>query len=76
MKLRKKLIRDNFLLAESLEVLERTPCAFWACKGPTLRPIDMVTCIRCELVAKLQKRFRQYTPRKNRKSIVEGGEWK
>lgn len=51
---------DATLLRESMRVLERTPCQFWACQGPTLQPIAMVTCFRCAMLAKLQQRFGCY----------------
>lgn len=56
---------DN-LLREALDVLMDVPCQFWACEGPTLRPVAMITCRRCEAVAKLAKRLGCYTPRKER----------
>jgi len=42
------------LLVESLATLEHVGCQFWACEGPTLEPIDMVTCRVCELIARLR----------------------
>ncbi|GAB7044935.1 hypothetical protein [Catenuloplanes indicus] len=41
------------LLAEAINSLERVGCQFWACEGPTLDPIDMVTCYRCTTLGKL-----------------------
>jgi hypothetical protein len=58
--------RDEKLIKESLEVLERISCQFWACEGPTLKPKHMITCMRCALVAKLQKRLGVYIPKKQR----------
>jgi len=58
--------RDKELLEESLGTLERMPCQFWACEGPTLRPKHMITCCRCSLLAKLAKRLGKYTPKKER----------
>lgn len=42
------------LIAEALDSLERAGCQFWACDGPTLEPVDMLTCHRCATVAKLR----------------------
>lgn len=52
-----RLAADERLLAESLDVLERAGCQFWACDGPTLRPKPMVTCAACVTVAKLRRRL-------------------
>lgn len=48
---------DSQLLATALESLERVGCDFWACEGPTLDPIDMITCHRCLTVAELRQRL-------------------
>lgn len=48
---------DDELLADSLDELESVGCQFWACKGPTLNPIDMVTCNLCRLIAVLRNRL-------------------
>ncbi len=37
-------------LQGSLDVLERTPCLFWACKGPDVPRKHMVTCIVCQQI--------------------------
>lgn len=42
------------LLAEVRDTLERVGCQFWACQGPTLEPVDMVTCFRCVTLAKVR----------------------
>ena len=42
------------LLNEIVDSLARAGCQFWACEGPTLEPIDMKTCHRCETLAKVQ----------------------
>lgn len=42
------------LLTESVDALERLGCQFQFCDGPTLEPIDMVTCYRCDLLARLR----------------------
>ena len=60
---------DLALLRESLQTLERTPCQFWACQGPTLQPIDMVTCYRCATLAKLQQRFGRRTAKPSAKKV-------
>jgi hypothetical protein len=60
--------QDKKLLREAMEALELTDCNFWACEGPTLRPINMVTCARCAMLAKLQKRFGVYEYRGKQKS--------
>ena len=52
---------ESSLLNECLDVLERTHCMLSMCKGPTIHPIDCVTCIRCELVAKLRQYFGEPT---------------
>lgn len=35
------------LAREVLEILEPTPCAFWACPGPDVEPVYMATCRPC-----------------------------
>lgn len=40
------------LLSDIIEVLEDVGCQFFACDGPTLEPRDMITCHRCEVLAK------------------------
>lgn len=42
------------LLADTIDVLERVGCQFWACEGETLEPIAMVTCYRCSTLARLR----------------------
>lgn len=42
------------LLIESIEMLEEVGCQFDFCDGPTLEPVDMVTCRRCDLLARLR----------------------
>jgi hypothetical protein len=42
------------LLAEVIEALERVGCEYNFCDGPTLEPVDMVTCYVCETLAKLR----------------------
>jgi len=61
--------RDKELLEESLEVLERVGCQFWACGGPTLRPGYATTCFRCSTVARLAKRLGVYCPVKARPKV-------
>lgn len=34
--------------------LEQSGCQFWACEGPTLQPIDMVTCHTCATLARVR----------------------
>jgi hypothetical protein len=58
--------KDIELLEESLDALARMECQFFACDGPTLRPIHMVTCFRCELVARLAARLGCYRKRAER----------
>lgn len=48
---------DEALLRRVLETLERAGCQFWACEGPTLEPIDMVTCHACHTVALVSARL-------------------
>ena len=48
---------DTELLAEALEELERAGCGFQFCAGPTLEPIDMVTCGTCWMIARLRQRL-------------------
>lgn len=43
--------------ADVLDTLERTECVFWACDGPTLEPVDMVTCYRCATLAQVRHAF-------------------
>lgn len=45
------LIEDE-LLTEMIDTLERVDCQFDFCDGPTLEPVDMVTCFRCATLAK------------------------
>lgn len=33
-------------LDEALELLSKTICSFWACKGPS-KPRNMITCSKC-----------------------------
>jgi hypothetical protein len=63
---------DKKLLEDALDSLIRVGCQFWGCEGPTLRPINMTTCYRCESVAKLAKRLGVYVPRKSRPVDKEG----
>jgi len=42
------------LLDEAIETLERVGCQFDYCDGPTLEPVNMVTCFACETLAKLR----------------------
>jgi hypothetical protein len=51
------VIADEALLRTVLETLERMPCEFWACEGPTLNPIDMVTCRACHTLALVSNRL-------------------
>lgn len=44
------------LTAEMIDTLERVGCQFFACEGPTLNPVDMVTCHVCALLARLRGR--------------------
>ncbi len=43
------------LLTEAIETLEQVGCQFAHCDGPTLEPVDMVTCHACATLAKLRK---------------------
>jgi hypothetical protein len=54
---REVALDDGELLAAALDVLEHAGCQFWACEGPTLEPIDMVTCGACATVAQLRQRL-------------------
>lgn len=56
---RQRHAADVTYLRESLEVLERAGCQFWACMGPTLHPIPMTTCCVCSLIARLRRRLDQ-----------------
>jgi len=51
---------DIKLLKESLEVLESADCQFWACKGPTLKPIPMATCGVCHMIAQIQDHLERH----------------
>ncbi len=42
------------LLAEVAGALEQVGCQFFACDGPTLEPVDMVTCFVCDLLARVR----------------------
>lgn len=56
---RQRVTADESLLRESLTALEMAGCQFWACKGPTLRPIPMTTCVVCQSIARLRRRLGQ-----------------
>ena len=45
---------SSALLAETIEALELLGCQFEFCDGPTLEPVDMVTCYACRLLAQLR----------------------
>jgi hypothetical protein len=42
------------LVVEAADALERVGCQFQFCDGPTLEPVDGVTCFRCDLLARLR----------------------
>jgi hypothetical protein len=42
------------LITETVEALERAGCQFWACEGPTLEPVSMLTCNVCAVLAQWQ----------------------
>lgn len=42
------------LLDETIEALERIGCQYNYCDGPTLKPVAMVTCFACDLLARLR----------------------
>jgi hypothetical protein len=44
----------NPLLADVVESLERVGCQFDHCTGPTLKPVDMMTCHRCDALGRLR----------------------
>lgn len=46
---------DRDYLIEAEEVLAAVDCQFWACKGPTLFPLPMVTCTRCRVLARIRR---------------------
>ncbi len=48
---------DVSLLATALATLEESGCVFWACDGPRIEPLPMMTCHVCETVAKLRDRL-------------------
>ena len=52
-----KPLTDRDYLIEAEEALAFSGCDFWACKGPTLFPIPMVTCYRCRTLARLRRRL-------------------
>jgi len=45
---------DQALLDEVIDTLERVDCQYKFCDGPTLTPVDMITCYRCETLAKVR----------------------
>lgn len=51
-----KVAVDLALLEEAVESFERVGCQGRFCDGPTLEPVDMVTCHRCEALAKLRRK--------------------
>ncbi|GAA0550259.1 hypothetical protein GCM10010172_35460 [Paractinoplanes ferrugineus] len=44
----------NDLLNDVVASLEQVGCQFDYCTGPTLKPVDMRTCHRCDALARLQ----------------------
>jgi hypothetical protein len=62
----KQAARDRQLLEEATEVISQVGCQGWACDGPTLRPVHMVTCCRCATLARLAKRLDCYVAPKDR----------
>ncbi len=52
----KKEILEDLRRAEA--DLLRTPCAFWACRGPD-DPEDMVTCVKCHAIIMLREARRK-----------------
>jgi hypothetical protein len=47
-------VTEESLLVEAVDALERIGCQFDFCDGPTLEPVDMVTCYVCATLAKLR----------------------
>ncbi len=45
------------LMIQVLDTLERVECQYWACDGPTLEPVAMVTCHRCATLALVRVTF-------------------
>jgi hypothetical protein len=48
---------DKQLLEEALDALEYAGCQFFACEGPSKRPVSMKTCRVCWSVRHLRKRL-------------------
>lgn len=44
----------NQLLLDTVESLEQVGCQWAMCDGPTLEPVDMVTCHVCALLARVR----------------------
>lgn len=44
--------RETALITDTIAALEAAGCQFWACEGPTLKPMDMKTCNVCVALAK------------------------
>jgi len=42
------------LLEEAIDALDRVGCQFEHCDGPTLDPVPMCTCYRCDIIARLR----------------------
>lgn len=49
----------NTVLADVVDSLERVGCQFNHCTGPTSEPVDMSTCHRCHVLARLQDVLQQ-----------------
>ena len=45
---------DVELLREVIDTLERVGCQFDHCDGPTLEPVDMITCHACATLARVR----------------------
>jgi len=59
------------LIMEAAEALERVGCQFQFCDGPTLEPVDGVTCFRCDLLARLRVAIGQPPRRSGEQTAAE-----
>lgn len=60
------------MLTDILNVInDDIDCGFRYCDGPTLRPVNMATCARCALVARLAKTLGVYVAPKDRENQLD-----
>ncbi len=50
------------VIEDAIAALVSAGCQFWACKGPTLNPIPMITCNACAAVGVLSAAIDKEVP--------------